>query len=435
MIRLEKFGLREVLLVWLAGFCISFGLQSFAGGWFSPHTPRELFDMETTRVARSLIETGQFRDPFAKAPTGPTAHVAPAYPVLYGVVIAIFGREQAGFLALRVLTIAAYSLAGACLPWLAVLCGLRPWVGFTAALLSAVMPIPGRCFKWESLFVALLLVALMCFTLAWLEQRRLKTVLILGALWGTTMLFTPSVTPVWLVWGALMAYRGRFPTFGQAMAFWALPLAIVAPWLVRNYYAFGQFVFVRSNLGLELVVSNNDCASSWSLDNLRSGCSARFHPNENLVVARQVAALGEPRFNALQLEKAISWIRANPFRFARLTVERAWRFWFPPPHHEKGAGYWNVLLISLLTALGIPGLVLLARANRSAALLCGSCLAVFPLIHYIVQVDLRYRYPILWISTFLACVAMYRLAGSFGHLLRNHPDAHGAHENVRRIVV
>jgi hypothetical protein len=218
-----------------------------------------------------------------------------------------------------------------------------------------------------------------------------------------------------------MAYRGRFPTFAQAVVFWALPLVIVAPWLVRNYCAFGQFVFVRSNLGLELAVSNNDCASSWSLDNFGSGCSARFHPNENLEVARQVAALGEPRFNALQLEKAISWIRANPSRFARLTVERVWRFWFLPAHHEKGAGYWNVLLISLLTALGVPGLILLARANRSAALLCGGCLAVFPLIHYIVQVDLRYRYPILWISTFLACVAMCRLAGSFGlHKMLSH---------------
>jgi hypothetical protein len=435
MLRLRPYGRREFLLTWVGLFCLSFSLQSLAGGWFSPHTPREMFDVETTRVARSLLESGQFRDPFAQAPTGPTAHVAPAYPVLYSIVVAIFGREQAGFLALRVLTIAAHSLAGACLPWLAVLCGMHLSVGAAAALVSAVMPIPGRCFKWESLFVALLLVALMCFTLAWFQERRLKAILILGTLWGATMLFSPSVTPIWLVWGAIMAYRGRFPTRGQAIAFGVLPLAIVAPWLARNCYTFGQFIFVRGNLGLELAVSNNDCASSWSLDNLRSGCSARFHPNEILDVARQVAALGEPRFNALQLEKAASWIRANPSKFALLTVERLWRFWFPPTHHEKGTGYWNVLLISLLTLLGIPGFFLLARVNGSAAWLFGGCLAAFPLIHYSVQIDLRYRYPILWISVFLASVAVHGWAGFFHRHLRNYLDAHGLHKDVSRIIV
>ena len=41
------------------------------------------------------------------------------------------------------------------------------------------------------------------------------------------------------------------------------------------------------------------------------------------------------------------------------------------------------------------------RNHRRAALLPGSTLLLYPLVHYVVQFEARYRYPIFW-ATFLA---------------------------------
>ena len=50
---------------------------------------------EMERVARSWAMTGQLANPYL-VPTGPTAHLAPLYPMLTGSILWMFGTGEGG---------------------------------------------------------------------------------------------------------------------------------------------------------------------------------------------------------------------------------------------------------------------------------------------------------------------------------------------------
>ena len=110
---------------------------------------------------------------------------------------------------------------------------------------------------------------------------------------------------------------------------------------------------------------------------------------------------GEVKYNSERLSQALAWIGGNPARFATLTAQRFGLFWFP----EVGPGTASYPIWAL-TLVGFVGLALSYRRNRFAALLFGSLLLTYPLIYYVVQHFLRYRYPVLWVSSLLASYAI-----------------------------
>jgi hypothetical protein len=59
-----------------------------------------------------------------------------------------------------------------------------------------------------------------------------------------------------------------------------------------------------------------------------------------------------------------------------------------------------------MTVLSLPGLFLLYRRDVNSWVIAMSCLMVFPLIHYIIQFEYRYRYPILWVTFLLGALAI-----------------------------
>jgi hypothetical protein len=152
---------------------------------------------------------------------------------------------------------------------------------------------------------------------------------------------------------------------------------------------------VRSNFGMTLYTSNNDCARA-SLDaNLASGCYAATHPTNNAAEAQMLLRMGEVDYDRRRTADALAWIRGHPARFARLTLERIRQFWFPEP----SAPLYTVWATWAVTILSIPGLFLLARSGRGRlVLLIVAIWAIYPALYYIVVSGMRYRYPILWTS-------------------------------------
>ena len=55
-------------------------------------------------------------------------------------------------------------------------------------------------------------------------------------------------------------------------------------------------------------------------------------------------------------------------------------------------------MIWLITALSIPGLILMARRSEPATAFILLALLLYPLMYYLVVADVRYRYPVLWLS-------------------------------------
>jgi hypothetical protein len=68
---------------------------------------------------------------------------------------------------------------------------------------------------------------------------------------------------------------------------------------------------------------------------------------------------------------------------------------------------------AVLTALSLLGLAIMYRRHRRAALILGSTLVLYPLIHYLVQFEARYRYPIYWVTFLPAAYAVVEAARWF----------------------
>jgi hypothetical protein len=144
--------------------------------------------------------------------------------------------------------------------------------------------------------------------------------------------------------------------------------------------------------------------------NHRTGCFKTVHPNVNITEAQKLVAMGEPAYQQALLKRAINWIQQHPQRFLSLTLQRFWFFWFPSDEGNNVAELLSMgkrrglhaFVIYLVTLLSLPGLLLLFARNRPSGTICFLWLGVFPLIHYIVQFEDRYRSPILWLTLLLA---------------------------------
>jgi hypothetical protein len=412
---------------------------------------RVLRGLETQAVADSLASSGAFANPF-RYETGPTAHLAPVYPLFLSGLERLFPEDGDYETAKQALSALAASLHYALLPLLAVAAGLPRRVGVIGALVAIAMflllPANVRPLEtqgsWENTWAALGIVALSILAAGTFRQARFTTrrAVAWGVAWGVYLLLIPTMAlafPVWLIQlrisdcglqvsggnvgnpqsrgpaGGTPALQqgpaGGTPALQQAPAvrrwlrFAALStlflLLTLAPWTIRNWLVLGSPVWGRDNLGLELHVSNNDCAAATFAEMQRSGCHAKTHPNANAQEAAKIREVGEIRYNQQRLRDALAWVRAHPARFTGLTLERLALFWFP----EVGRGAASYPLWGV-TLAGFAGLIVCYKENRLAAMLFGSLLLVYPLTYYFVQHFLRYRYPVLWVSSLMAAYAL-----------------------------
>ncbi len=102
--------------------------------------------------------------------------------------------------------------------------------------------------------------------------------------------------------------------------------------------------------------------------------------------------MGEAAYQAMMRERATDWIASYPQRFASLTGGRIAEFWFPTANRMI-----KTLYLYALTVFGVGWLVVVARTRSdqrtSLARFWLAALVAFSLIHYVIQADVRYRYP------------------------------------------
>jgi hypothetical protein len=367
---------------------------------FAEHTIR-VGGFESTALAQSIADHGEFSNPFHPLDTGPSAHLAPLYPAYLALFIKAFRSDSAVGDALVWASLLELALQLMLLPILAEGLGLGFWTGVVAGLAWIFAGIPPM-FLWESTLAAVLIVyAALLMQRSFSPEMSRSELVISGLVWGALLLLQPVVIAVLPFWLLLLHFRSH-RSLGQKIVLALLPLVIVAPWMVRNFLVFHRPVFIRDNLGLELAVSNNDCASPLFETNDQRRCFESTHPNVNYQEALKVRDMGEVAYNRVRMKEATDWIRANPGQFALLTVERFEVFWLPPQvvNHNNGM-VWNPRVLQLFTLLSIPGIILMWRNSPVAAWILGLWLVFFPSIYYFIQFMDRYRYPILW-ATFLA---------------------------------
>ena len=182
----------------------------------------------------------------------------------------------------------------------------------------------------ELFYTTLLLLAIFILV----RSHSLLSLVLSGIVFGIAALakaqtvFIPAV--LFAVWWVFAERRPRLSSWivRAALVYTAMAI-VVAPWTVRNYMVFGEFVLISTNGGGTLLSGNNPSASG---DYTENDALVKQVPND---VAGQVAN------DRLATSLALKWIRENPIDFIILIPRKIWRLWAPDGESEWSyqAGY------------------------------------------------------------------------------------------------
>ncbi len=351
------------------------------------------FGWEMGRIGASLASGHGFSDPFGPA-TGPTAWEPPLYPYLIAVVFQVFGIYSKAS-AFVLLTINSICSALTCIPiFLIARRVFSEKVAVGSAWAWALLPnVMYWCTKWvwETSLSALLLATIVWLALTLEDRDGWLPWFEFGLLWGIAAL-SSTVLLSFLPAAGLWAWYRRAKRGKRSLAKIVLAavvfVACIAPWLVRNYQTFGQFIFVRDNFGAELRLGNGNGADGTWMEYL--------HPTQDAYALRQYQAMGELAYIAMRKRQALEYIVADYARFAGLCVKRFIYYWDGPPKATQP--WWlgdvknSLFLASSL--LMFWGLVRALRQRRLGAWLLLWLMLLYPAVYYIVFPSPRYRVPI-----------------------------------------
>jgi hypothetical protein len=359
------------------------------------------FQQEAGNIAYALFRGNGFADVF-RSDTGPTAWLAPVFPLLLAAIFKLSGAFTFRAFLLIVSLNAAFS-AAACFP---LFFATRRIAGTTtaastAAWLWAVFPnaivMPFE-WVWDTSLSALLAATILWATLELGNDDRTprwRDWSLYGLLWGFALMTNPSlgsVLPFLLAWRIYLSYKlGRFRWVQPALVL-GIVLLCCAPWTIRNYKQFGRFVPIRSNFPFELWLGNNDVYDLHS-----PHTRTRITRYEE---ARSYAQAGEVAFMEDKWAKATSFIVTHPALEVQLAGRRFVATWtgLESPIQGLRSGpnlvRW-ALLCNFTVSLGaLMAILVLATRGSDFLVPLAAFPVVFPVLYYVTHTSLRYRHPV-----------------------------------------
>jgi len=382
------------------------------------------FQNEVGNVAYAL-STGHGFCCLFRQPTGPTAWLAPVYPVLVAVIFKLLGAFSfRAFCASVILNSLASALT--CFP---LFYSAERIAGKSTASLAtwfwAISPIAivlPYAWIWDSALSSFLAAALLWATLRVTESLSFRDYAVYGLLWGASLLTNPALAallPFLLAW--LLLHRptkenARYEPAKQngyhpEARFWpkdlnlirttqlrlvllsiAILLATCLPWTIRNYSYFHRFIPLRSNLPYEFWSGNNEIfdANSRAINRITRYEQTTLYGHE-----------GETAFLNEKWQAAKSFVRTHPQLYAELCAQRLVTTWFgtDSPAHDflhtndelgKSLLIWNAASLAAL----LVGLLRLYVRERPYLFPLAVFPAIFPITFYLTHTSLRHRHPI-----------------------------------------
>jgi hypothetical protein len=367
------------------------------------YRPTDPYSGEAEYIGASLAQSGEFANCYV-IPTGPTAHCGPFYPHVISLVYRLCGQTARAELVRITLLIAVNATCCALIPYAGVALGLPRWTGVAAGFTAAAIPMHRTAelfHAWDEPYAAagLMLALAGLNTSPGLQEGRARSWAAFGLWWGLLLHIMVTFLPVYLGLAAVdtCTHRTRRRLAGWLIAAGFTALALV-PWTLRNRVELGHWVFVRSNLGIELMMSFGDGAGASLKDNLESGRYATLHPDSSQVSATTLRDEGEVMYNRRLTREAVEWVRHHPAQSISLVAARCCMFWFGNWENPETA--W---IFSLSTILAVVGAYWLWRDGRTTTLLQLGCVVTsFHLVYCVVQHVSRYRMPVWWCVLLLA---------------------------------
>ena len=356
---------------------------------FSRVPPLTDWGFENIAIALSLHAGHGFSSPFFSE-SGPTAFMAPGYPMFLAGVMSVFGTGSVA----ATVVVALQELFSLITVILVMHIARRHFgahtanfAGFLCALMPPMLIAPVRI--WDTSLSALLLTGIFAAACTpYLARMRFVPA---GAACAIAGLFNPALIPtLWAICGWAAWKRKTIPWAGIA-AF----LIVFSPWPIRNAVAMHAFIPLRTDFAYELWMGNHPGSDGNFVESMNPMMSA----TERADFVRK----GEVEYLHEKGMLAKSYIATHPERFLQLSLKRAAQFW---AGMEGGS---NSMTLPL-TLLALAGLGMTWR-RRSLAILYGLPFLIFPIPYYITHVYVRFQYVI---DPLLAVLAGYALAALLG---------------------
>lgn len=417
------------------------------------------FGGEAGRIARSLATGHGYSSPYF-ADTGPTAWLAPIFPLLLAGVFKIFGVYTKAA-ALAILSFDCLLSALTCIPVFLIArrtfggqFGERAakWAGWIWVFFPYSINFAAS-FIWDTTLSTLLMALLFLAALKLAEPHAqcagLKAAattslsrgwpewFAFGALAGVAALSDPvilSVAPFLTLWVLYVYWKRGQRWFMPGLAALVAVIVVLSPWFVRNYRTFHKFIPLRSGFWFEVYCGNN--ADSWHWD------PPGYHPSDSATEWSEYQRLGETGYMELKKKEAVAFLSAHKTLYARQTLRRVvyiWTgFWSFSRRYlrEEPADPGNIVFCTLLSVLaflglrrasmdsankhngGLAGLPRRAWRERGAA--AGAtpyiiAFVFFPLVYYFTHPEDYYRRPLDPMMVALA-------AGAIAHWRRSRND-------------
>jgi hypothetical protein len=375
--------------------------------------------------------------------TGPTSQQAPFYPFLMAGAYQWFGAgTPAAILAVRCLQCVAGTGLVLLVVWLAwSLVPERPSLGWVAGWGAAVYPthVYMVTHMQVALWAALLLTLLVAIVASPRGRQSWRKAVLAGLVSGSLLLVEPILAialPIVAVmfWLADLAagstgqpageVRGRAgrlgrvaASLGRVAAMAGVSIAVIAPWLVRNYRVHHELVFIKSTFGYAFWQANNPV--SWGTDKIpvtSAEATRRSHDGTPAGVHRAITearlqtiyiddvtlgpggyrefqGLSEPARSRLLSARAWEFIRTEPGRYLELCLRRLRYFLLFDETNPKAANPVYRLSTVIWLSLALIG----ALALRPQWPRLWPTLAIFGVVlafHALTIVSARFRIPV-----------------------------------------
>jgi hypothetical protein len=233
-----------------------------------------------------------------------------------------------------------------------------------------------------------------------------------GLLWGTALMVNATLAalfPLLLGWLAYRAHKANRPWERRAAAAVVIVMLCCVPWTIRNYRAFHHFVPLRSVLGLQLWLGNNDQTQDIFRGDL--------HPIYNATEREHYIAMGEIAYMHEKRQEAVRYMLSHPVREAHLIANRFISIWSggtPNPVTDflgtPSPWFRFILAFNFLAAIGaLCGVIILFRCQNAFWFPVAVFPVVYPWAYYLTLALPRYRLPIDPIVLLLTAVALRQI--------------------------
>jgi 4-amino-4-deoxy-L-arabinose transferase-like glycosyltransferase len=366
------------------------------------------FQNEVGNVA-SAIASGQGFCCLFRQPTGPTAWVAPVYPLVIAALFKLFGTFTLRSFYVAVLLNSAFSALAAIPLFHAAQRFAGTFTAVLAAWLWALFPtgiILPYAWIWDTSLSALLAAAILWATLRLAHSPFPRAYALYGLLWGFSLLTNPSLGALFPFLLAWILFRGRETPWQKLRCLLiacAVILAVCLPWTIRNFSRFHRLIPLRSNLPYEFWSGNNEIFDPESHEVNRI---TRFEQTG------LYARLGESSFLDQKWQDAKSFVRSHPVLYTQLCAQRVVATWLgtasPRRDFLRATAFEKFLLLwnAVAFVAFLVGLARLYLRGRPFFILVAVFPLVFPLAFYLTHTSLRHRHPVDPVLALLMALAL-----------------------------